>query len=649
MKPSMHTSFALASCCILAPSALLAQTPLFSDAPAATKAQESAVAADNSSLAQATPHLHSIIQALPLDTQRFNEHIIVLSSPWMGGRLPGTPGMEFAMDYMEYWLKRAGIEPGVPSSDGSPATFRQAFDLGGRRVAKDQSVSITPTAGAAFSLVPNQDVQISGLGKEGSAEGALAFVGYGIEEGPEGYTSFSADHSLEGKIALCFRFEPMNTEGKSLWSGEGWSAQAGFQGKLAAIAKRKPAAIVVINPPGAADPRATSLNTSGGRAIVDVPVFMMSTDAAERVLAAADSKSRSVMELRQEADKGGASFDLAGATASVAASYEEKKTRAENVIGLLKGRGTLASEYIVIGGHLDHLGNGDFGSREGPGRLHPGADDNASGAAGVMIIADDLAQKYAAAPTDANLRSVLFMGFSAEESGLNGSRHYVEHPLYPIKDTVLMMNFDMIGRMTKDRLSVTGANSAKGMLEWAKPIFDRGECTVVINEAMGSGGSDHASFRAAGVPFLFGIIADFHADYHTSRDVSELIERESGMKAVRLWEDLAWEMAQRPERFVFDDQSGPMRGTQIRVRIGMRTRDAEDGSGLEVSDVTKDSISDKAGVLKGDHVVKFNKISIKTREDLVNELRKLEPKGEVQVVITRAGEEKTLFLKLGDE
>ncbi len=646
----MHRTFALVSSCILAPSALFAQTPLFSDAPAAVTAQEGAVAADNSSLAQATPQLHSVIQGLPLDTQRFNEHIIVLSSPWMGGRLPGTPGMEFAMDYMEYWLKRAGIEPGVPSSDGSPASFRQAFDLGGRRVAKDQSVSVTPTGGAAFSLVPDQEVQLSGLGKEGSATGTLAFVGYGIEEGPEGYTSFSKDHSLEGKVALCFRFEPMNAEGKSLWSGgDGWSAQAGFQGKLAAIAKRNPAAIIVINPPGASDPRATSLGTSGGRALVEVPVFMMSAEAADRVVQAADATHRTVMDLRHEADKGGASFDLTGATAAVAASYEEKKTRAENVIGLLKGRGSLASEYIVIGGHLDHLGNGDFGSREGPGKLHPGADDNASGAAGVMIIADDLAAKYAAAPADASLRSVLFMGFSAEESGLNGSRHYVEHPPYPIKDTVLMMNFDMIGRMTKDRLSVTGANSAKGMLEWAKPIFDRGECTVVINEAMGGGGSDHASFRAAGVPFLFGIIADFHADYHTSRDVSELIERESGMKAVRLWEDLAWEMAQRPERFHFDDQSGPMRGTQIRVRIGMRTKDAEDGSGIEVSDVTKDSISDRAGLLKGDHVVKFNKQSIKTREELVAELRKLEPKGEVQIVITRGGEEKTLFLKLGDE
>ena len=131
--------------------------------------------------------------------------------------------------------------------------------------------------------------------------------------------------------------------------------------------------------------------------------------------------------------------------------------------------------------------------------------------------------------------------------------------------------------------------------------------------------------------------------------MSELIDRDSGIKAVRLWEDLAWEMAQRAERFEFDDQSGPMRGSTIRVRIGMRTKDAEDGSGIEVSDVTKDSISDKAGVLKGDHVVKFNKEAIKTREDLVRELRKLEPSGEVQIVITRAGEEKTLFLKLGSE
>ena len=601
--------------------------------------------------ASTRPQIHKTIAAADPDVQAFNEHLTILASPWMEGRLPGTKGMERAMDYMEDQFRKAGLEPAFVPSEGAAKTFRQPFSLGGKREIAEESI-VVKCGGADKALVAGTDFKLTGLGRNGTAEGEIAFVGYGIDDGPDGYTSFAEGHSLEGKIALLLRFEPMDDKGNSRWAnGDGWSGRAGFQGKINAVAKRKPAAIIVVNTPGANDPRITSLSGGGNRAMADVPVFMMSTEAGEALVKACDP-ARSLMDLRKMADEpkeGEArSFDLGGSKVAIAGRFEEKPVQAENVVGVLPGRGALAKEVIVIGGHLDHLGMGDFGSREGPGKLHPGADDNASGSAGVILLAHSLKKAYEAEPEANPLRTILFIGFSAEESGLNGSRHYVDNPIYPIKDTVLMMNFDMIGRIKNGRLSVTSSSTAKGMTEWAKPYFDASGLTVVhsANRGGGGGGSDHASFQAVGVPILFAIIADFLDDYHTSRDTYDLIDREASVQAVRLWHELAFGMSKREARFETDSASGPMRAQPMRVRAGLRTRETDDQSGLEVVDVTKDGSADKAGIRKGDKLVMWNKKEMKDRQAFVDDLRSQEPGAKVQAVLMRDGQEVTVYVEL---
>lgn len=638
----MLTGFALSWTFIVATPALFAQE-------AATTAEATAATATATAAPAEKPKIHEVIAASDPYVQAFNEHLTILASPWMEGRLPGTKGMERAMDYMEDEFRKAGLLPAFQPSDGGPKNYRQPFSLGSQRDVTDEQVKMF-CGGNEIALEKEKDFRFTSLGAGGSAEGVLAFVGYGIEDGPDGYTSFAEGHSLEGKIALVLRFEPMDEKGNSQWSGgEGWSGRAGFQGKIAAIAKRNPAAIVVVNTPGANDPRITSLGTGGGgRAMADVPIFMVSTDAGERLVAACDGEKRSLMDLRKLADAkdatGARSFDLAGSKVAVSATVSEKPVRAENVVGVLPGRGDLAKEVIVIGGHLDHLGQGDFGSREGPGKLHPGADDNASGSAGIILLGDMLKKLYDAEPAETPLRTIVFIGFSAEESGLNGSRFYAENPIYPIKDTVLMMNFDMIGRIVDNRLAVTAAG-AKDIKAWAEPFYAKSGLTVVERGA-GGGGSDHASFLAVGVPILFAIIADFHDDYHTSRDVTGLIDRESSVMAVNLWRELAWDMAKRTQRFEAETTGGPMRAQPMRVRVGLRTRAADDGSGLEVIDVTQEGSAAKAGIEKGDKIVKWNKKEMKDREAFVAELRLHEPEETVQCVVVRNGEEKTVYVKL---
>ncbi len=626
----------LASALIVATSAAVAQetaTDAAAEAPAA-----------KSDRAQ----IHTTIAQADKDVQAFNEHLTILASPWMEGRLPGTKGMERAMDYMEDQFRKAGLQPAFQPSDGGAKTFRQPFNLGGKREVVEETIVIKCN-GADKSLTADTDFKLTSLGKSGTAEGEIAFVGYGIENGPDDYSSFAEGHSLEGKIALLFRFEPMNEKGESRWAeGGGWSGRAGFQGKIAAVAKRKPAAILVVNTPGANDPRISSLSAGGGRSMADVPVFMVSTSAAEEIVKACDP-TRTLMDLRKFADEKRAgeamSFDLGGSKVAVAGRTEEKPVKAENVVGVLPGRGANAKEVIVIGGHLDHLGMGDFGSREGPGKLHPGADDNASGSAGIILLADSLKKAYDAEPADASLRTIVFAGFSAEESGLNGSRHYVDNPIYPIKDTVLMMNFDMIGRIRDGRLNVTQSSGVKGFDEWASPFYGNTPLKVNKSSGRGGGGSDHASFQQAGVPILFAI-CDLHEDYHTSRDVTELIDREAAVEATRLWHNMAFSMAKREQRFEMDSNSGPMRAQPMKVRAGLRTRELDDESGLEVVDVTKDGSAEKAGIKKGDKIIKWNKKDMKNRQAFVDDLRTLEPGTTVQAVLMRDGQEITVYVEL---
>ena len=427
----------------------------------------------------------------------------------MEGRLPGTRGMEIAKEYVEFWLRAAGLEAAFEDEAGQPS-FRQPFPLDGFSMLAEQEL----TVGAAADFVADRDYTALSVGASGEGAGQAVFVGYSIPNGPDGWSSYAESDDLTGKIAIMFRFEPMDAAGHSLWAGSGWSNRASFANKVSAAAQRGASGIVIINTPGADDERSKTLSPfSMGRAEVDVPVFMAMPNVAEVLFASGGS---TLQEMRAKADAGGGAIPLEHEL-SLMNDVRKEDIIAENVAGLLPGRGELADELVVIGAHMDHLGMGWFGSRDSKtaGReLHPGADDNASGTAGILLIADKLVQDYAQLPADQPLRSVLVIAFSAEESGLNGARYYVENPIADISQHALMMNFDMIGRIKDKRLSVSGVGTAKGMSDWIEPIFEASPLDEQPSN-LGGGGSDHLAFLAAQVPSLFGIIADLHVDYHT--------------------------------------------------------------------------------------------------------------------------------------
>src|SRR5205814_1609168 len=161
-------------------------------------------------------------------------------------------------------------------------------------------------------------------------------------------------------------------------------------------------------------------------------VVMASTDAVDRLVQAGDPTDgprRTLMAFRKQADERGGPVHLPNATATLTTRLSYEPISTDNVGAVLPGKGKLADQYIVIGAHYDHVGYGPVGTQpQNIGKLHPGADDNASGTSGVLVLADRLTRAYADLPEGTDARSVLFLTFSAEESGLIGSHWFVNHP-----------------------------------------------------------------------------------------------------------------------------------------------------------------------------------------------------------------------------
>lgn len=505
----------------------------------------------------------------PEDVKTFHRHVTVLASPWMEGRLPGTRGMELATQYMEDHFREAGLcapfERIVKEPDGTETrvphgSFRQSFGYGVKVSVSEGYLALddggAKAASVAFEHGVQSDFVVTTMGGGGEVRAPLVFVGYAIDHGPREereFSSFPEGLSLAGQVALVLRFEPMDAAGRSRWGTNGWSKRAMFEQKLAALQKLGAEAAIIVNAPGADDPRAATLvdPAMGWRAYVDFPVLHLTAAAGERLIAGNDPQGRSLLELRRIADEGPAAITLKRGVVLRAGLVEERLV-GENVIALLPGQGALAQQLVVLGAHLDHIGLGSFKSRdrEAAGRvLHPGADDNASGCAALLMLADRLAREQRLASPDEARRSIAFIAFSAEESGLAGSAYYVNHPLVPLAEHTLMLNLGMLGRIEARRLRLFGATSGVGCVEFLEPFRLASPLEISLEDTMNLGG-DHMSFLRRNVPALFAR-NDLHDDYHTPGDTSEKINCFEALHALEFFHDVAAAAAVRPEPFVF--------------------------------------------------------------------------------------------------
>ena len=268
------------------------------------------------------------------------------------------------------------------------------------------------------------------------------------------------------------------------------------------------------------------------------------------------------------------------------------------------------------------------------------------------MMAEELAREYAALPDDADRRSVLFVGFDAEESGLNGSQYYVGDPIAPLDDHMLMINFDMIGRILENRVRISGTGSGEGLEDWLKPIAERSELRVQLS-ARSIGGSDHLPFMRNQIPFLFGSIDGLHDDYHTPRDTYDKINFEDATHTVHLFSDILSNAASYDGRFAFADQArNNNRGggnnfmSRLKVRLGIRPdRSGEEvENGILIGSVTEGGTADEGGIMAGDILTMWNKEDVSDMQGLLTLMAEQEPGDKVRVKVIRDGEE--LWLEL---
>ncbi len=318
----------------------------------------------------------------------------------------------------------------------------------------------------------------------------------------------------------------------------------------------------------------------------------------------------------------------------------------KNVIGVLAGRDPrLRNEIVVVGAHYDHLGPGRFGSLDpdSTGRVHNGADDNASGASALIHIAT----KLAASPP---ARTVVIIAFSGEEAGLLGSDWYVKHPVYPLARTYAMVNLDMVGRLRDDRLLVYGAATAA---EFPALLDSLNQSARFNLQASGDGWgrSDQSSFYAAGRPVLH-IFTDLHEDYHRTTDDWEKINADGLARVADFTTALVRVLASRAAPLTFVNvpppvSAGGAASSGYGAYLGTVPDMSDNPDGVRLTGVRAGSPAEKAGLRGNDIITRIGEVPVPDLQAMTNALRTHRAGDVVDITILRDGAEQRVTVTLG--
>jgi len=594
-----------------------------------------------------TVNLRRVFEDLGEDATLWYQHVQTLANPFFEGRAPQTNGQALTAEYVEFFFRAYDLEPAFSSSYAQPFSYS-------RRGSTKVKIDVAELSVGGRRLTEGSDFVV--LGNSGDAEltAPITFVGYGIAEGPDGYSSFDDDTDLTGRAALLLRYTPVDESGESLWDDQQATRQAGIRRKMRAVAERGAAAIIMVNPPNTG--RRSGLEKPTGRfgPALEIPVVQVSPQIADAILVDADPDGRGLAAWRRMADTGETTtHDFDGVEVTLETAVTRTRNRSAlsgtNVAGILRGRGDLADTYVVIGGHHDHVGVGDHGGVKpaNRGRLHPGADDNASGTAGVLVLAKMFTEGYRDAPRNMDLRSIIFVTFDAEEMGLHGSRAFVDDLQVGAENVSIMLNMDMIGRLRSHNLSVLGTGTGEGLADLLRPHFERSGLTVAVTEA-GSGRSDDANFHAIEVPALH-FFTGMHTEYTTPGDHAYTVNPGGAAEILDLIFDIAYDVASRPQMLAYrelETGGGENRGYG-RVRLGIRPdMGADVVTGVAVDAVSAGTSADAGGMQAGDVIVGWDDTQISDMQALFERLQSHQPGDTVKITVLRGGEKVVLDVTL---
>jgi len=572
---------------------------------------------------------------------RVRSDIQYFASDELEGRGIETKGIALAAERILADYEKFGLKPVMP--DGS---WRQSFPVtvGDIRVAASTRVEITGPDDVKMTLKLKDEFQPIRRGADGEASGDLVFIGYGITSDEDMYDDY-AGIDVAGKVVVLIRREPQNYPGGAFRAQE-TSSHSYIDRKLALLRQSKAAAVLFVNnhansPTPDTDDLADP--SSFGNEGESVPFVHVKQAVIDRIFKQTPLRGdgektlNSLEEVAHSIDENlkPLSQPISGWSATISTKFESNSVSTDNLIGVVEGEGPLADETIIIGAHYDHLGFGGFGSRtqNRTGEVHNGADDNASGTAAVV----ELARRMAVGPKPK--RRMVFICFSGEERGLIGSNYYVNNPVFPIENTVAMLNFDMIGNLKDNRVEVNGVGTA---VEFPEIVKAADEATPVdITVVPGAfAGSDHLPFYQRGIPVMF-CFTGMTDIYHTPDDDFHTLNIEGVVTVIDYSEQLlrgidALEKRPTPAS---DSQQVMRRPTVARTPfLGVQPNISASGlHGIVLRGVRPDSPASKAGLQTGDVITKVGTTQVESYQTMID-----------IVTASKAGDKLLLTIKRGD-
>ena len=558
------------------------------------------------------------------------KRIAFLADDGLEGRESGTDGGKKAEDWVASEFARFGLEP-LSATKGSPFTD---VEMAGRPVPEESWIEIKSGAGAPERVGAGKGTGPFAFSSSGEAEGALVFAGFGISAKDQDYDDY-AGVDVKGKVVLVLRHGPGEKDTKSPWNRPMTRArEVAFSSKATRAAEAGAAAILLVND---VNHKEDGLPVEAPGEDSKIPVVAVNWATADKLLAPT-GKTLAALQAEIDADRKPRSRAVDGVTVKV--HTKVSSTVARNVVFVRRGTDpVLRDEAVLVCAHMDHVGKGFFGSlsKGAPGQIHNGADDNASGTAAVL----EIAEAMAAGP--ATKRSIVFAAWCGEEKGLIGSRWFAENPLWDLSKIAICVNLDMVGRYRdadpKDQgLIVEGTMTAVGTLDVVRRLAEsrKLKCTTDTWEAWEQ--SDHVSFYAKGVPSLF-LHTGVHEDYHTPTDDWWKVPAEPEARIAQMTEAFVRGAADVPVRYAFAKKPP-------RPVLGVRLDDAPGGAGAKLIQVVPGLGANAAGLQVNDVITSFAGKKVTSASELSALIQACKPEDVVDVEYVRAGKTATARVRV---
>jgi hypothetical protein len=573
-------------------------------------------------------------QRVNTSSKDLREYVTVLASDSLMGRKPGTKEINVAANYIRDHFKASGLK--LMGEDGF-----QWFEILTDVTLGDKNLLSFGGDQATFK----KDFSPLSFSTNASVNAPLIFAGYGFDIDLDSLKwSDYKGVDVKGRWVMVFRADPELDNPDSRFI-----PYSDVRSKVLTAKDRGAAGLLLVTPKGLEkEDKLMPLVVENNEVTGGIPILTITRDLANKLL----KKSGITVDSLERiigSSKAPKSFET-GEIVSGTSDVVQHRERTANVAAVLEGNDPVfKDEYLVAGGHYDHLGLGGSGTGSrmpDTNAVHNGADDNASGTAMVMELAKRLALEKGTIK-----RSIIFVAFSAEEFGLLGSKYFVNHPPVELKKIKAMFNFDMVGRFDKEKnaISISGTGTSAEADSILKPLEEK--LTFAVTHAPdGYGPSDHAAFYSSNIP-VFYFNTGVHTDYHTPFDDTEKLD----FDAEKLIGDFAGNVIlavdNLPKALTFKEsgkkESSGRSGRRLKVTLGVMPDFAgTEKKGLRIDGVTKDGPADKGGMKKGDIITAINGMPVGNIYEYMSRLQKLKLGITVNVEVIRNGKNEVLIIQL---